>query len=289
MKKNYFLLLLISCCTHLLAQEETTNKPSLPNGYQAKIDEVYNTIGGWKGKEDIYYNPQAPNPLPVVFTIHGGGWNHGAKESYNEYKGAIRLGYAAVNIEYRFASVATAPAAIEDVRAAILYTVQHAKEYNINPNKIIITGASAGGHLALMAGLLQNDHRFDGNFKNVNNFTITAIIDRFGPADLAIPGIERNNTAATWLGSYAGNLELEKTVSPIYYVKKTSPPIFIVHGDADPTVPYKQSVALQKKLDEMGVKNKFITIEGGGHGGFTKEKNTEVAMAIVAFLREVLN
>ena len=75
------------------------------------------------------------------------------------------------------------------------------------------------------------------------------------------------------------------SVSPLYQVKKTSPPIFIVHGDADPIVPYEHSVALKAKLDELGVKNEFITVKGGLHGKFTPEDNSMVNAKIMEFLK----
>lgn len=288
MKFLFFSFILISI--NLFAQDEiAAKKVAFPAGYIAKIDEVYTTVNDWKGREDIYYNPTATKPTPVVFNIHGGGWNHGTKESQTGYGSFFSNGYAVANIEYRLTGVASAPAAIEDVRSAILYVVKNAKALNIDPNKIVIMGASAGGHLALLAGLLQNDHRFDANYKDINGFTIAAIIDKYGPTDLTVPGVEKNKSAAAFLGSYLGNKDLMASVSPIYYVKKTSPPIFIVHGDADPLVPYQQSVDLHKKLEEVGVKTVFITVSGGSHGGFNKDKSKEISASIEAFLKEVVH
>ena len=78
-----------------------------------------------------------------------------------------------------------------------------------------------------------------------------------------------------------------KTRSDPYYVTKKSPPIFIVHGDADPTVPYQHSVDLHNKLVEAGVKTEFITVKGGLHGKFEKEKNSEINKAIAGFLKDL--
>ncbi|MFY7964322.1 MAG: alpha/beta hydrolase fold domain-containing protein, partial [Chitinophagaceae bacterium] len=237
--------------------------------------------------EDIYYNPTAPKPTPIVFNIHGGGWNHGVKESQTGYGSFFKMGFAVGNIEYRLTAEATAPAAIEDVRAAILYVVKHAKELNIDPHKIVVMGGSAGGHLALMAGLLQNDNKFDGEYKKIKDYTIVAIIDKYGPADLTSPNFSKYKSLVNWLGTNAESLKFRESVSPITYVKKTSPPTFIVHGDADPTVPYQQSVDLKKKFDEVGAKSEFMTIEGGMHGKFPKEQNTALSKAIVKFLSDL--
>jgi dipeptidyl aminopeptidase/acylaminoacyl peptidase len=87
------------------------------------------------------------------------------------------------------------------------------------------------------------------------------------------------------LGKEGESSKFREAMSPITYVKKTSPPVFIVHGDADPIVPYQQSVDLKKKLDEVGVKNEFITEPGGGHGKFTKEQSSELGKSINAFIK----
>jgi len=286
--KKIFLIFMLLLADKLYAQTPAAEfKSKYPEGYIAKIDEVYETIGDWKGREDIYFNPKAEKPTAVVFNIHGGAWSHGVKESQTGFGTFFKLGYAVANIEYRMTNDATAPAAIEDVRAAILYVVQHAKELNIDPDRIVVMGSSAGAHLALMAGLLQNDNKFDGNYKNVQHYTIKAIIDKYGPTDFNVQGFSSFKSLVKWLGVNAESARFRESVSPVYYVKKTSPPVFIVHGYADPIVPYEQSVSLKNKLDEMGVKNRFLTMPGGGHGKFTAEQKSELSKAIIDFLKEI--
>jgi acetyl esterase/lipase len=285
MKKLFFISFLFFAI-NVFAQEDTAVKKVVyPAGYEAQIDVVYNKGKDWEVKHDIYYNPKATKPMPVVFNIHGGGWNHGTKESQTGFNSWFKMGFAVVNIEYRMYPQSTAPGAVEDVRSSMLYIVQHAKELNIDVNKIVMMGGSAGGHLALLAGLLQNDNKFDGNYKNVTGYTIAAIIDKYGPADLTNANFSKYKSLVNWLGTNADNLKFRESISPITYVKKTSPPVFIVHGDADPTVPYQQSVDLKKKLDEMGVKNEFITEAGGGHGKFTKEQSSDLSKSIMAFIK----
>lgn len=291
MKMLFPLVCLLFSTFLAYAQEDTVviKKVSFPEGYEAKLDVVYSESNGWQGKEDIYYNRTAAKPTPVVFNIHGGGWNKGTKEAQGGFNSYFKMGFAVANIEYRLSGQATAPAAVEDVRAAILFVVEHAKEFNIDPNKIVVLGGSAGGHLALMAGLLQSDNKFDGAFKKVKNYKIVAIINKYGITDVGdwAYGEKKSKSAIQWLGDKSKDEAFVKSVSPIYYVTKTSPPVFIVHGDADPIVPIQQSINLKKKLDDAGVKNMFITIPGGLHGKFTKEQNSELSKSIEAFLREL--
>lgn len=261
-----------------------------PDGYKAQLDVVYTKVKDWEGRIDLYLPPAKNGPSPLIINIHGGGWNHGVKESQTGFNTFFKMGFAVANMEYRLTGQATAPAAVEDTRCALIYLIKNAKSLNIDVNKIVIMGGSAGGHLALMGGLLGNDHRFDGNCPGVENIKVAAIIDKYGITDVWDWGYGKNVTsksAGAWLGSKATDQEFARSVSPIYYVNKNSPPTFIVHGDADPTVPYQQSVDLHKKFLEAGVKTEFMTVKGGLHGKFSKEQNSELNKAIVAFLKEL--
>jgi acetyl esterase/lipase len=289
MKRIMTILLVVFSAT-AFAQEatDTTYKPvEYPAGFTAQLNVVYTKVKDWEGKMDIYMPPKTTAPTPVVINIHGGGWNHGVKESQTGYSTFFKMGYAVANIEYRLTGQATAPAAVEDTRCALIYIIKNAKDLNIDVNKIVIMGGSSGGHLALMGGLLGNDHRFDGNCPGVENIKVAAIIDKYGITDVwdwAYGPNITSKSAKNWLGDKAKDEAFAKSVSPMTYVNKNSPPTFIVHGDADPTVPYQQSVALNKKFEEAGVKVQFMTVEGGQHGKFPKDKNSEVNKAIAEFL-----
>ncbi len=285
MKKLVFLILTsISLSSEIFSQE--AYKPvSFPKDYQAQIDVIYTKINGWDGRMDLYTNPKSETPTPIVINIHGGGWNHGVKETQTGYGSFFKNGFAVANVEYRLVDVAPAPAAIEDVRCALIYIYTHSKELNIDTNKIVVMGGSSGGHLALMAGLLGNDKKFDNNCKYDGEIKVAAIIDKYGVTDL-VP-LNKWGSAKRWLGKGVGNQQFTESVSPLYYVTKNSPPIYIVHGDADPTVPYEQSVALYEKLKTNGVKTKMLTIKGGVHGKFTKEESSKFSQDMWSFLNEL--
>jgi len=294
MKKYIFrtlLLLLTGNVSFGQATDSAAYKPvEYPSGFQAKLDVVYTKVGDWSGRIDLYLPPAANGPSPVVINIHGGGWNKGVKESQSGFNTFFKMGFAVANMEYRLTGQATAPAAVEDARCALIYLIKNAKELNIDVNKIVIMGGSAGGHLALMAGLLGNDHRFDQNCPGVENIKIAAIIDKYGVTDVWDWGYgDRINSRSVyaWLGSKAKDKDFATSLSPINYVNRNSPPTFIVHGDADPTVPYQHSVDLHKKLVEAGVKTEFVTIKGGLHGKFTKEQNSDLNKSIAAFLKSL--
>ena len=293
MKSLRLIVLFLMSAFTLKAQETDTTykKVDYPEGFSSRLNVVYTKVGDWEGKMDLYLPPQGKGPTPIVINIHGGGWNHGVKESQTGFNTFFKMGYAVANIEYRLTGQATAPAAVEDTRCALIYLIKNAKTLNIDVNKIVIMGGSAGGHLALMGGLLANDHRFDGNCPGVNNIKVAAIVDKYGITDVWDWGYGSNITsksAVRWLGNKANDKEFAKSVSPISYVTRNSPPVFIVHGDADPTVPYQQSVELHKKLLESGVKTEFITVSGGKHGQFPREKNSEINKSIAEWLKTII-
>lgn len=283
--------LLWTTYTAAIAQDTAqVKKVTYPQGFTEQLNVVYTKVNDWEGKLDLYLPPVKGTATPLVINIHGGGWNKGNKESQTGFSAFFKKGYAVANIGYRLTGVAPAPAAVEDTRCALIYLISHAKSLNIDPDKIVIMGSSAGGHLALMGGLLENNHLFDGNCKGVENIKVAAIIDKYGITDVWDWGygkLKTSKSATSWLGAKALDQDFAKSVSPLYQVKKTSPPVFIVHGDADPIVPYEQSVALKAKLDELGVKNTFITVKGGLHGKFPPEENTMVNAKIMAFLKEI--
>jgi len=267
---------------------QTLKSVAYPSSYNGLIDVVYKNVNSDNTRMDIYYplNPQAP--VPVVINMHGGGWNHGYKEDQGGFGLYFDMGYAVANVEYRMTGEATAPAAVEDVRGAMMYLLNHAKELNIDPMKIVFQGGSAGGHLALISGYLRNNPLYDNDCVIYDgNYKIMAVIDKYGPADL-------NNfmfytSLVNWLGPHASDQNFINTISPINYVNANTPPTYIIHGDADPTVPYSQSVTLHNALDAAGVRNQFTTVPGGGHGGFSDAYNTQMENEITAFLTEVEN
>jgi acetyl esterase/lipase len=173
-----------------------------------------------------------------------------------------------VNVEYRLARVAQAPAAVEDCRCALRWVIQNAKQYGIDVNRIVVSGESAGGHLALTTGMLPASAGLDRQCPGPDNLKVAAIVNWYGISDVneLLDGPNMKTYAVAWLGSATDREQIAKRVSPLTYVRAGLPPIFTIHGDADPTVPYTQSVRLHKALTDAGVANELMTIPGGKHG-----------------------
>jgi len=292
-KKNIFLLLVMVLPFVGKAQSDSDTAykaVEYPAGFIARLNVIYTKVNNWEGKMDLYLPPNLGKPNPIIINIHGGGWNKGVKASQTGFNSFFKSGFAIANIEYRLTGQATAPAAIEDVRCALMYIIKNAESLNIDKNKIVIQGSSSGGHLALMAGLLGNNHKFDVNCTGVENVKVAAIIDKYGITnvwDWAYGPTITSKSATQWLGAKAKDSAFARSVSPLYNISKQSPPVFIVHGNADPTVPYTQSVDLHEKLMAAGVYTEFVTVEGGLHGKFSKEKNNELNRSIINFITNI--
>ena len=290
-KKLSIVILFLAAFNSSYAQEAApVKKVKFPEGYTSQIDVLYTKVGDWDGRMDLYLPPNKGKANPIVMNIHGGGWNHGTKESQTGFSTFFKMGFGVANVEYRLTPQATAPAAVEDVRCALIYLVKNAKKLNIDPDRIVVMGGSAGGHLALMAGMLGNNHIYDTNCPGVNNIKVAAIVDKYGITDVwdwAYGPNITSKSATNWLGSRAKDEAFARSLSPVTYVSKNTPPTFIVHGDADPTVPYQESVTLAEKLRSAGVNVKFMTVPGGKHGKFDADKNREVNKAIADFLKSL--
>jgi acetyl esterase/lipase len=261
---------------------------------------VYERANGWEGKLDIYArrNPgatpaQPGPPTPTVIFIHGGGWVQGTKEgSALRALPYIAMGYSVVNVEYRLANVSLAPAAIEDCRCALRWIVAHAKEYNLDPDRLIVAGESAGGHLALTTGMIPASAGFDRTCYQMNEPRVAAIVDFFGITDIADlldgpnkkPFPESWPYTVQWLGNQPNRAELAKAASPLTYVKSGMPPTIMIHGDADNLVPYEHSIKLRDALQRAGVPNELITIPKGGHGIWSPDEWQRAFAAIEKFL-----
>lgn len=234
---------------------------------------------------DVYQNPK-PGPAPVLVYFHGGGWWKGERpHSYTSFRSFLAMGFSVLSVDYRLTPVAPAPAAVQDARCALSWLKQNAAKYNFDAGRVVVYGTSAGGHLALMTGMMPATANVDlpqcGDLPKV-----AAILDFYGPADLVdITGVENSRGWATrWITDAPNSAEMAKRMSPMTYVRSSLPPTFIVHGDADPTVPYAHSVRLQKALDAAGVPNKLFTVSGGVHGKFDEDQKKAITAAIREFL-----
>ena len=258
------------------------------NQYQITPNVTYLTASNVELKLDVYARRGATSPQPTLIYMHGGFWVAGNKEgAVMNLMPWFEMGWNVVNVEYRLGRVALAPAALEDCLCALKWVAAQARTFNFDVNRVVVTGESAGGHLALSLGMIPESAGLDRECAGATPLPkVAAVINWFGITDVAdvIEGPHRAGAAMQWFGSLPNRDEIARRVSPLTYVRPGLPPIMTIHGDNDPTVPYQQAVRLHDALKGAGADNVLITIPGGKHGNFTPEERTRIYIAIREFL-----
>lgn len=253
----------------------------MPEGIKKIADLDYAGTANPRQMLDLYLpeKPASEGPLPLVVFIHGGGWKNGDKNG-----GGGRIArfvasgkYAGASIGYRLSDEAQWPSQIHDCKAAIRWLKAHAEEYGFDRNRIAVYGTSAGGHLVAMLGVSQGVDGLEGTIgaHTDRDSSVKCVVDFFGPAEMLTMGdhesnIDHNSSGSPEArllgGAVQENPDKAKSASPTEHVSKDDAPFLIVHGTRDMSVPYPQSVALEKKLEAASVPAVLVTVEEGGHG-----------------------
>lgn len=239
---------------------------------------TYTAPGATDVKLDFYQRKNQASPCRTVLFMHGGFWAVGQKEnSIFALMPWFDMGWNVANVEYRLASVAKAPAALEDCRRALQFLLENAATYNVDVNRIVLSGQSAGGHLALSTAMIPSGSELP---------KIAAVVNWYGVTDVedVIAGPNKSDIAALWVEGLPDSNELARKLSPVNYVKPGLPPVLTIHGDADTMVPYAHGVRLHEALEKAGSTHQLFTVRGGKHGQFTVEERAEIWDQIRAFL-----
>jgi acetyl esterase/lipase len=220
-------------------------------------------------------------PFPAIVCIHGGGFRAGNRESYDKLCIILaQHGYVALTATYRLAPKYPFPAGIHDVKAAVRWTKANAKKYNLDPERVGVTGGSAGGHLAQFLGVTAHVPEFEGDGGNANQSTkVSCVVNFYGPSDFT-KSYGKSVDAAQVLPLFLGG-DLEKArlqhirASPLNWVTPDAAPTLCVHGTKDTYVAYEQATWMIDRLKSCGVEAELLTLEGAGHG--FKDKDAETA------------
>ena len=259
----------------------------LSNQYRVVPDVTYLTANNWENKVDLYRPRDAQGPTPTLMYFHGGGWVGGNKDAnVLRLLPYLEMGWSVVNVSYRLGRVSLAPAAVEDCLCALRWVIQNAEEYNFDTSRIVVTGNSAGGHLALTTGMVPASAGLDRQCPGNEPLEVAAVINWYGITDVGdlLEGPNERTYAVEWMGSVSDRLEIARQVSPLTYVRAGLPPILTIHGDADTIVPHDHPVRLHQALDGAGVPNQLHTVPGGQHGGFNEEQTLKIFETIHQFL-----
>jgi acetyl esterase/lipase len=244
-----------------------------------KLDQPYAGNQNPRQMMDVFLPKQrmSEKPLPVVVFIHGGGWIGGDRKGYaGAAANLVSTGkYVAVSVGYRMSNEAKWPAQIHDCKAAIRYVRGHAKEWNIDPERIGATGASAGGHLVTLLGVTEGVKELEGELGEFRDqkSSVTCVVNFCGPMNLADPlmqgeAAKRDDPAVAGLvgGNLKDKADAVKSASPLTYVNKNAVPIMTIHGTRDERVNYEQAEKLEAALKSAGAVHYLIPVTNAGHG-----------------------
>jgi acetyl esterase/lipase len=177
----------------------------------------------------------------------------------------------AATVTYRLAPKHPFPAAIYDTKAAVRWLRANAARYRIDPQRIGVTGGSAGGHLAQFLAVTEGVRQFEGDLGNAEQSSaVQCVVNFYGPSDLTQSygkSVDAAEVLPLFLG---GNLEQARhkhiLASPLYWVTPQAAPTLCVHGTEDKYVAHEQAEWIVDRLKAADVEAQLLTLEGAGHG-----------------------
>lgn len=270
-----FLLAAVSVCAQI-----TTN------------DLEYARAGDVLLKLDLHL-PKADNPRVIVY-VHGGAWRAGSKSDV-PIAGLLDHGCAIASVDYRLSTQARFPAQIHDIKAAIRFLRAKSGLFHLNTDKIAIIGSSAGGHLAALVGVTNGHKALEGRIGEHldQSSDIACVVSLYGASNLQSIlsqstefGLKMRVPALQLLlGDVPDQVpDLAKLASPVDHLDAKDPPLLLIHGDADPQMPPRQSQEFAKAYEAKKLPVTLIMLPGSKHGGaeFYDEARLKTMAAFLA-------
>ncbi|MDP4624101.1 MAG: alpha/beta hydrolase [Akkermansiaceae bacterium] len=263
-----------------------TAAPESERPGEVKTDIVYKTIGKKELHLDLFYPEKDPEgKYPVVIYTHGGGWAAGSKDKAKSGSlgetvlGLTQKGFAVAAVQYRLYSkngIVTIKDCVTDSKDAIRYLAKNSEELHVDTNRVFTFGDSAGGQLSMML-LLAPPELFPGDegLKD-ETYTTVAGVSWYGPSDFQDMQLFNHDDSPNFKDRFGGRIlakdsdpkdkdALYKEMSPVTYLKKDSPPLFMIQGDGDTTIPVKHAYHMEKLAKELGAPVEILIIKGSGH------------------------
>jgi acetyl esterase/lipase len=275
MRKLHCLALLTALAT---ATAWSQAPPASPSAFQRTEDIIYGRKHGTALTFDVL-KPEKPNGLGVIFVVSGGWFSSHDAINARPVTPLLARGYTIFAVVHGSQPKFQIPEAIADMHRAVRFIRHHAARWGVDPDKLGVTGGSAGGHLSLILGTQGGPGKADAKDPvDRASSAVQAVACFFPPTDFlnyGAPGVDgvgfgilkgfkpafgpRSDTEE-------GRKELGREVSPIYFLTANAAPTLIIHGDADTLVPIQQAEVFVKRAQELGVKAQLLRREGKGHG-----------------------
>ncbi len=235
------------------------------------------SFGNFGQKLDVYRARHVSNtvPSPVLMQIHGGAWteNMGSKneQALPLMTHMAKRGWVAVSVDYRLSPTATWPEHLIDCKEGLKWIKEHVAEYGGDPDFIVVTGGSAGGHLTAMMALTAGDPEYQPGFEDFDS-TVQAAVPFYGPMDFNADFPPHQKTDLDFLEATIlkkkrqDDPDVFNRASPINRIHDGAPPFFVIHGDRDSLVPVEGAREFVQKLREVSKQPvAYAEIEGAQH------------------------
>ncbi len=265
--------------------------PPTPPGVVERLGVEYRRVGDRSLLLDLYSPTNRTGKVPGMIFIHGGGWKSGKRQDYRVYTSYFASrGYVAATIDYRLVPEGRMDEQLSDCQAAIGWMRTNAVSLGVDPERLVVVGGSAGGHLSLLSGYTAAYAEAKAALGWRDPHRVAAVVDFYGPADLTAPEARDVSLVTNLMG---GKMEAAperwRMASPIFLVASNTPPTLIFQGTIDQIVPVKQSDALAEKLQATGVRHEYERLDGWPHTmDATRPVNNYCRQRIEQFLDSVL-
>jgi len=268
----------------VLAAEKANTSGLTFTEYDSTEDLVYGHKDGMALTLDVLTPKQGAKGIGVIL-VSSGSWKSGKSDIAAENtrkrnqdhwaQGLLQGGFTLFVVRHGSSPRYFVPEMVKDMNRAVRYVRTIAKDYGVDPNQLGITSGSSGGHLALMAAMTGDDGNPTAKdpIERVSS-RVQCTVAWFPPTDMVNWGTKNGYTTikvfrpSLFQRMFGEITDLEKQlreISPIYFVTTQAPPLLLIHGDSDLTVPLQQSEVLQAKYEELGLPVKLIVEPGGGH------------------------
>ncbi len=274
-------------------------RPGEAADYKRTEDVVYGRKHGMALTLDVFTPKEKAKGIGLVFVISGGWFSNHDAIPVPLIEPLVKRGYTVFAVCHGSQPRFTIPEIIDDINRSVRFVRHQARDYGIDPDRIGILGASAGGHLSLMQATNGDGGKLLApDSVSRTSSRVQAVVAFFPPTDFLNYGKPGEHALGT--GKLAGYRapfdfhdfdikqhlytrvtdparieEIGRSISPINHVSSDDPPVLLIHGDADPLVPYQQSEIMVAKLKASGNEAKLITKPGAQHGWLSIEKDFE--------------
>lgn len=275
-----------------------------PVAYHAVEDIVYGHKDGMALTLDVVEPKQDPKGLGIIL-VSSGSWRSGKSDILEEVEhrrqrdhwtqGLLKGGFTLFVVRHGSSPRYAVHEMVPDINRAVRFVRSVAKVYDVDPDHLGITSGSSGGHLALMAAMTGDDGNPESKdpIERISS-KVQCVVAWFPPTDLINWNKDRDfltieNARPGFFKRILGDAkyaetqskdkdqetrlrELEvqlKAISPLHLAKKGGPPLLLIHGDKDRTVPLHQSELMKSKYEELGLPVKLVVQPGGGHSSWS--------------------